>query len=214
MMDSFCILQRGVISSTYTCYENLQSSCRCGSIVRPLGHPLSMLLTSLLKRSGPAIANMGRWPSVTCASSIPSGCAAARLLMSHWSAAPTFSPSPIWPTLSRWCGRANRTDYEGRHPSPASRDSRADCAAGANHDAAGRTAENAIRHVVLGRIFYAPILALRQRRRLRQPLPEALREGGVVFVSRLRAFVHARELFQVGKRFRCIDAAEFVEIIG
>ena len=27
---------------------------------------------------------------------------------------------------------ANRTDYEGRHPSPASRDSRADCAAGAN----------------------------------------------------------------------------------
>ena len=59
-----------------------------------------------------------------------------------------------------------------------------------------------------------PILALRQRRRLRQPLPEALREGGVVFVGRLRAFVHARELFQVGKRFRCIDAAEFVEIIG
>jgi hypothetical protein len=66
------------------------------------------------------------------------------------------------------------------------------------------------RHVVL----CTPILALRQRRRLRQPLPEALREGGVVFVGRLRAFVHARELFQVGKRFRCIDAAEFVEIIG
>ncbi len=80
-----CILQRSVIFVTYTCYENLQSSCRCGSIVRPLGHPLSMLLTS-------------------CSSE-------------------------------------------------ADRDSRADCAAGANHDAAGRTAENAIRHVVLGRIF-------------------------------------------------------------
>jgi hypothetical protein len=57
-----------------------------------------------------------------------------------------------------------------------------------------------------------PILALRQRRRLRQPLPEALREGGI-FVGRIRAFVHAGELFQVGKRFRRIDAAEFVEII-
>ena len=58
-----------------------------------------------------------------------------------------------------------------------------------------------------------PILALRQRRRLRQPLPEVLREGGI-FVGRVRAFVHAGELFQVGKRFRRIDAAEFVEIIG
>ena len=69
--------------------------------------------------------------------------------------------------------------------------------------------------LVKGRIsLCTPILALRQRRRLRQPLPEALREGGVVFVGRVRAFVHARELFQVGKRFRRIDAAEFVEIIG
>ena len=34
---------------------------------------------SLRRRSGPAIANMARWPSVTCASSMPSGCAAARL---------------------------------------------------------------------------------------------------------------------------------------
>src|SRR5689334_14650969 len=31
MMGSFCILQRSVSSSTYTCYENCQSSCRVGS---------------------------------------------------------------------------------------------------------------------------------------------------------------------------------------
>ena len=27
------------------------------------------------------------------------------LLMSHWWAAATSNPSPIWPTVSRWCGR-------------------------------------------------------------------------------------------------------------
>ena len=47
---------------TWRRHENLQSSCRCGSIVRPLGHPLSMLLTSLLKRSGPALSRrLCRW---------------------------------------------------------------------------------------------------------------------------------------------------------
>jgi hypothetical protein len=58
-----------------------------------------------------------------------------------------------------------------------------------------------------------PILALRQRRRLGQPLPEALREGSS-FVGRVRAVVNAGELFQVGKGFGRLDAAEFVEIIG
>ena len=36
------------------------------------------------RRSGRAIASMARWPSVTSASSMPSGCAAARLPMSPW----------------------------------------------------------------------------------------------------------------------------------
>ena len=57
------------------------------------------------------------------------------------------------------------------------------------------------------------IFALRQRRRFRQSLPEALRERGIS-VGRVRALVHAGEFFQVGKRFCRIDAAELVEIIG
>lgn len=50
---------------------------------------------SLPKRSEWAFASMARWPSVTCASSMPNGCAVARLPMSGSWAAATFSPSPI-----------------------------------------------------------------------------------------------------------------------
>ena len=62
------------------------------------------LRLSLHRRSGRACVNMARWPSVTCASSMPNGCAAARLPMSRWWAAATSSPSPIWATVTRWCG--------------------------------------------------------------------------------------------------------------
>ena len=41
---------------TWRRHENLQSSCRCGSIVRPLGHPLSMLLTSLRQQADGTLA--------------------------------------------------------------------------------------------------------------------------------------------------------------
>jgi hypothetical protein len=62
------------------------------------------LRRNLLMQSGRAIASMARWPSVTCASSMPSGCVAARLPMRRWWVAATSSPSPIWAIVSRWCG--------------------------------------------------------------------------------------------------------------
>jgi hypothetical protein len=61
------------------------------------------LRPSLLGRSGQAVANTVRWPSIMCKSSIPNGCAALRRPMSRWWGAPTFNPSPIYRIATRWC---------------------------------------------------------------------------------------------------------------
>ena len=67
--------------------------------------PLLVFAPQLAQAKRTAIASMARSLSVTCASSMPSGCAAAHPSTSRWSAALTSSPSPIWPIVSKWCGR-------------------------------------------------------------------------------------------------------------
>jgi hypothetical protein len=47
---------------------------------------------------------------------------------------------------------APRAYHEGGHPPARSRDTCAGCAAGTHRDAAGRTAEKAVRHLVLGNL--------------------------------------------------------------
>ena len=67
--------------------------------------PLLIFAPQLMRAKRRACVNSARLPSVTCGSSMPSGCEEPRRRTSRSWAAPTSSPSRISETASRLCGR-------------------------------------------------------------------------------------------------------------
>jgi hypothetical protein len=66
--------------------------------------PLLVFTPQLAQAKRTGLREYGHWPSVTCASSTPNGCAAARPPTRRSWVAATSSRSPIWGTATRWCG--------------------------------------------------------------------------------------------------------------